>query len=343
MSKPNGVALILAGAAAKGAYEAGVLSVLMKRGLAIRHIVATSAGALNGTMIAAGIRAGRVAEYSDRLVEFWRSGATWGNGAHLSVGDAVGLRGLSDQRGLLTVLRDHVPVAPAGASGSIRLTVVVAPLNGSPVSVGDPSGGMTTHERALTFRGADFDDRKSIARVFDAAVASASVPFVFAPYDIGWSDDGGSAIGPCVDGGAVNNVPIKWAVGDDAAIDTVIVVSASPRVFVPPACPLAGAGLIGHLVEMLINERMVRDLKKAHDTNVALDRLDALGLGQAELAAVKVAAGLAGKVRLDIVAAFPDAPLRGNAFAGFRDAELRGEYLRIGVETAEALCEAKGW
>jgi hypothetical protein len=53
-------ALILAGAVAKGAFHAGAISVLAEREVAVTRIVATSDGALNAAVLAAGIATGRV-------------------------------------------------------------------------------------------------------------------------------------------------------------------------------------------------------------------------------------------------------------------------------------------
>ena len=59
------MALVLSGGGAKGAYEAGVAAVFMERGLPVRLIAGSSAGALNAAMIASG--------RADRLEAMWRS------------------------------------------------------------------------------------------------------------------------------------------------------------------------------------------------------------------------------------------------------------------------------
>src|SRR5215469_7965515 len=46
------LALIFSGGGAKGAYEAGVAAVFMRRGLPIRLAAGSSAGALNAAMVA---------------------------------------------------------------------------------------------------------------------------------------------------------------------------------------------------------------------------------------------------------------------------------------------------
>lgn len=58
------IALVLSGGGAKGAYEAGVASLLVERGVPIRLVAGSSAGALNAAMIADG--------RLDRLEALWR-------------------------------------------------------------------------------------------------------------------------------------------------------------------------------------------------------------------------------------------------------------------------------
>ena len=59
------MALVLSGGGAKGAYEAGVAAAFVERGLPIRLVAGSSAGALNAAMIASG--------RADRLEALWRS------------------------------------------------------------------------------------------------------------------------------------------------------------------------------------------------------------------------------------------------------------------------------
>src|SRR5882724_10653161 len=59
------MALVLSGGGAKGAYEAGVAAVFVERGLPVRLVAGSSAGALNAAMIADG--------RMDRLETMWRT------------------------------------------------------------------------------------------------------------------------------------------------------------------------------------------------------------------------------------------------------------------------------
>ncbi len=59
LPRPRAVAVILAGAVTKGAFEAGALEVIAARGVAVQRIVAASSGAFSAVAYAAGVRARR--------------------------------------------------------------------------------------------------------------------------------------------------------------------------------------------------------------------------------------------------------------------------------------------
>ena len=68
LGRPPGevpTALVFSGGGAKGAYEAGIAAAFLARGVPIKLVAGTSAGALNATLIAAG--------QPDLLEEMWRS------------------------------------------------------------------------------------------------------------------------------------------------------------------------------------------------------------------------------------------------------------------------------
>jgi hypothetical protein len=80
---------------------------------------------------------------------------------------------------------------------------------------------------------------------------------------------------------------------------------------------LRGVNLLGHIADMLINERLYRDLREAADVNDALNKLDELGLAPDVLESVKVAIGWTGRKTVEIVSIRPLEPLPGNPFSGF--------------------------
>jgi predicted acylesterase/phospholipase RssA len=338
--RPRTIALVLAGAVAQGAFEVGVIRALVRTDVRIVRIVATSSGALNGTVLAAALRRREPIAGGETLAELWRDHASWSEVFHVSLRDLLRRDGLADQKRLLGLLRDSIPAGPVADPAPINLRMIVAALRGCQGAIG--AHPATTFESVRDFDGEDFATAAGLERVFTAAVASAAFPLVFAPVEI----DG---IGPCVDGGAVNNTPMKWALDGPvgAGIDAVVVVSTSVerRTAAPDVSGLAP--LAGHLAGMLVEERLYRDLREYAETNAgltALDRMVADGkLTPALLDEIKQALGLADRRAVDIVCIRPSSELRGSAFAGFFDAELRREYLDIGYDRGLAVLAQAGW
>src|SRR5689334_2482179 len=148
-SQPKAAALILAGAVAKGAYEAGVLKVIADRGIPVRRIVAASSGALNGVAYAAGVRARREVLAAQELVELWMHRSRWYDVFSLNLGDLFGGTGISDQSRLLTILRDSIQPSAIPEPAPVDLHIVVAPVNGHEGRIGEDAA--TTYERVLGF------------------------------------------------------------------------------------------------------------------------------------------------------------------------------------------------
>jgi len=319
------IAVILAGAVAKGAFEAGALDVLARRDVRIVRIVGASSGSLNATLLASGICAGEAPEAASKLVQLWEDEATLTHVFDVNARDLLQLRGISDQDKLLRLLSSNVKPCPAPHAVGLRL--VAAALNGAAGTIG--SAPATTYEHVFKFDERDFENDEGLARVFRAAAASASFPGAFAPFDPG---DGA---GPCVDGGTVNNTPVKYAL-EGGGIDAIVVIA--PTVQVAKAVPdLRGPNLAGHLADMLINERLYRDLHEAEDVNRALRNLAELRLPQATLEQVKAALGWTNRKPLDIVSIRPLEPLPGNAFSGFANQAARKQYIAIGRDRAIAV------
>ena len=316
-------AVVLAGGVAKGAFEAGALDVLAEAGIDISQVVGASSGALNAAMLAGGIRAGRVASRTQRLMELWRDDAGWMKVFHFSLHDLVTRTGLSDSREILALLRREVPRIATAAVNPVRLRIVVAALRGVAGAIGDTPA--TTFEGVCSFADGDFDDEARREALYVAATASAAFPLLFHPVDV-------PPLGPCYDGGAVNNTPIQRATAD--GLKRVIVVSPYPAVLGPPP-PLEGIELLSRLVDILIQERVYRDLKMAESANATVARLTELTragtLDAAQLDAVMQTLSLQ---PLTIVAIRPDRELSGNAFTGFLHRSLRDEYIGAGQAAA---------
>lgn len=317
------IAVVLAGAVAKGAWEAGALHTLARTDLEIVRIVASSAGALNGTMLAAAVRARDLAGGAERLVALWRDRADWHEVFHASWSNIAARRALSDRARVLALLRSEIPPLAVPSPAEIQLRLLVAPLAGQRGVIGDTTA--TTYEAVLDFTAADFATEAGLARVFDAATASSAFPLIFAPVEV----DG---LGACVDGGAVNNTPVKWAL--DADVDAIVVIATTPAERQSPPAGLRGLALASHLADMLIGERLFRDLHEAADVNRALAALAALDLSDAQRAGVLAALGWTGRRQLQLIQIRPREDLTGSSFSGFFDAALRAAYLADGAARA---------
>jgi NTE family protein len=322
-----GIALVLPGAVSRGAYEAGVLGVLAEKEIKIKRIVATSSGALNGVAYAAGIRRGQEREMAASLTHNWIEHGTWRDSLALKPSSWLKGRGFSGNGGLLSMLRELVTPCPASAAKQeIELRIVVAAINGVKGSIGTTPA--TTYEKVLSFSGVDFDTQEGLERIFQCASAACAFPGLYAAVDL-------PGLGPCFDGGTVNNTPIAYAL-EEGDIDRVIVPIPSPALLGPPGLPY-GAGLAKHMIEVLVNERMFRDLRDAQMINKRVEVLDALVdegvLTSAQLEAVKRALPYR---TVGVVEIRPAKQLDGTLFSGFMSRKARVEFIRQGREAAEA-------
>jgi predicted acylesterase/phospholipase RssA len=263
--KKSHCALILPGAVSKGAYEAGAIGVLAQNDARIDRIVATSSGALNGVAYAAGIRAGHEREMAEKLTQAWIELGGWKDAFHFNPLSMVTGRGLSNRSGLLKMLHEVVKPCTHSKKRDVELRIIVSPLNGIHGKIGEKPA--TTYEKVFHFSGIDFDTPEGLERIFDVTTAASAFPGLFAPVDL-------SGIGLCLDGGTVNNAPIAYAL-DEGDIDHVIVPIPFPELL-PPAEADRGLGLLNHLVGILINERLYRDLKDAEMVNDQVGGLDHL-------------------------------------------------------------------
>jgi NTE family protein len=318
-------AVILAGAVAKGAYEAGVLEVLAPHAeaLGITRVIGASAGALNASLLSIGLRTRTEVEVARSLVELWSDAATWHTVVDLNLRDIWTRTGLATADRVLDLMRRAVEGLSSLEPRPVTVTLVVTALAGRAQELqGKPA---TTFEGAVTFADQELDERPARERLLQAALASAAFPVVFAPVDV-------PGIGPCVDGGAVNNAPVRLAL-EDPFVSRIVVVTPEPLSITPPE-PLAGLNLLGHIAEILINERVFRDLHAAEAVNGYLAKLDALRAEGVATDVIERVKGVFGWRPLEIVQIRPERALRGNAFEAFGNHELRREYIATGREAA---------
>jgi NTE family protein len=230
------IALVLAGGGARGAYEAGALSVLLpvleERGERPRMIIGTSVGAITAAFMASAGHASVVDAMADGLGR-WRQAekdevlgsvllkqaplaAAKYLGNLLSIGDAR-LSGLLDTSPLRENLHRWIDWDALGAnldSGIVELLAVVA--------TGTRSGRTTVFIDSSADRDAPRSNVVDYvpARIgIDHIMASAAIPILFPPVRV---NEPHSAAGWYLDGGVRFNTPIKPAL--DLGAERVVVV-----------------------------------------------------------------------------------------------------------------------
>lgn len=315
-------AIVLAGGAAKGAFEVGALASLVERGLAFTSIIGTSAGALNAAYFAAGVRAGREREAAHEMVEFWLERARWRTFLDLSARDIATLRGLSRSTRAEAVLRDRLLLlSTLPARHEVQLRMVASRLAAAP-----GAAGALTHEHVFAFQASDFATRvDDIAR---AAVASGAFPGLFAPVDV-------PDIGLCVDGGLVANTPLAEAIalGD---VDEVYVVTPWTAAD-GDADRLGGLSLLSRWIEIAVSERFNREVAQAERRHAQLqvlaDERDRGVLSDEQHGYLQRRLGLRNAARIIVIR--PSRALPGNVLTAFGDRSLRAEYIARGRAAAD--------
>lgn len=334
------ITIVLSGAVTRGAFDAGVLSVLAERGVKVARVVAASSGALTGAVYAAGVRAREDRRAAAELVKVWRDEAGLRDILHFSALTIAGRRGLSDHKKLLALLRRHARPSSIVDPAPIELHMIVAPLRGVQGSVGTEAS--TTYTVPLSFQGESFDSEEGLEDVFRAALASSSFPLLLAPVFI-------PNLGYCVDGGLVSSTPVRfaWCDNDAPDVDAVLVTAPTPSHWVGRGPSLRGRRLMARVVDMLFSERVYHDLHDEAERDAALAKLEELaarsGWSPAELREARAALGLERQRPIPIVSIRPLAPLRGDLFTGFFSASERRRDIDVGMERASRVLDELGW
>jgi NTE family protein len=279
------VAVVAAGAGARGAFEAGALSVLVtwleKQRLRPTVFVGTSAGAINATLLAATAHL-PAAESGKHLLEFWRSlavrkvfhsplrsgpgtfatylGQLVGRAHVVSLLDTSPLVGFAEKTftGLGEELQSNVAggkvdaLAVAATDANERTSVFADLAPGIPL----PPANLA---RAIDYRATTVG--------YKHVLASSAIPILFRPIDINGVY--------YTDGGVRLNVPLAPAVALGAT--RVVVVATHPESY-PPAPRVVAqsrppdivdsvAGILGSLLA----DRMVEDLHTLDTLNMHPD------------------------------------------------------------------------
>jgi NTE family protein len=276
---PRRLAVVLAGAGARGAYEAGVLSVVLPhlaaQGQQPDLYVGTSAGALNAAFLAS-VADLPAEDQADALLEVWRGiGAadvfrplarTVGPTAGRWLGQLFGLPGvrlfgLVDTAPLRRTATNRVNWEQLRANvsaGLVSLAVVTtaSATERTVVFVDSPSGDVPPSD----------DDRPidyvATPITVDHLLASAAIPVFFPAVRV--TEPAGSA-GWYMDGGVRLNAPLKPALALGA--DALVVVATHPDKqaggTVPPGSPQQPDvdDALVQIMDATLVDRMVEDLR----------------------------------------------------------------------------------
>jgi NTE family protein len=217
-------ALVLAGGGTRGAVQIGMLQVLTEHGFRPDRIYGSSVGAVNGVAFAGNPTRQGV----ERMTEVWsaltrdtvyRQGRLHGPWLYVQQRDSV-----YANTGLRKVIEDGVEFE--------RLEDAVIPVEVVATSLTDG------RERWFTYGPAT-----------DAVLASAAIPAIFPPVEI----DGERFI----DGGVVNNVPIRRAA--EAGATRIVVLLCAPPVYTPTIVRRPVEAMLNALF-ISIHARFARDL-----------------------------------------------------------------------------------
>ena len=199
------VAFVLGGGGVLGAGEVGMLRALLEAGIVPDLVLGTSVGALNGAFLAAD----PTIEATLRLADLWRQlsaeGGVFSGSIAQRVGTAVRSRTHVHRRGpLRQLLSDHLPVE--------RIEDLAVPFQCVAASI----------ERAA-------EHWFTAGSLSDAVMASAAVPGLLAPVQIGDEH--------FLDGGLVNSIPVSRAVELGARTIYVLQVGRIERPLTTPTRP----------------------------------------------------------------------------------------------------------
>lgn len=191
------LALVLSGGGAKGAYEAGVAAAFLQRGVPIKLVAGSSAGALNAAMVADG----RV----DRLRARWRD---------LTREQVYTLRASIFFAGLLPGWLTLWALDSAGSlfdpqplRDLISSSLDLGRIRASPVHLLVVTTDLARRERRV------FDNQTVTV---EALMAAAAVPGAFPPVEV----DGALL----VDGGLIGRAPVLEALASGTRVGRVVVV-----------------------------------------------------------------------------------------------------------------------
>ena len=303
---PPTVAIVLSGAAARGAFQAGALAELLptlaREGMEPTIVLGTSAGSINaalwGSMIQLGPR--RAADqlvdtwsrmshanvFEPLLCSSWQTAAQFARGALFACGG--GTTSLLDTDPLRRTAAATLDAAQLHANVETgRLTAVGLVATRVPPAAAATAG--TSSGRSVLFLDehepsgytGDPDRAQDVARGplrAEHVIASSAIPMAFPAQHV---DEPPDAAGWYVDGGIRLNTPVRPAIALGA--DRVVVISATSTRYGAPLAPdpaadvpdLADAG--AQAMHAVLADRMIEDLLAVRRTNRMLAQVAGAG------------------------------------------------------------------
>jgi NTE family protein len=240
-------AFVLSGGASLGALQVGMLRALYERGITADLLVGTSVGALNAAFIAS---RPQTPETAIELARVWRR-IERVDVFPLSLRTVVG--GLSGQR-------DHL-VPARGLRQIIERHVELDDLADAAVPLSLVAFDVTTGAEAVLREGP----------AVDAIVAACSIPGIFPPVAIGEK--------LLVDGGVVNNTPIRQAV--ELGAERVYVLPTQEPRYAQASPPRTALDAAIYAIGLLVGSRLDADISRYQD-DVELIVLPAANTGHVQ-------------------------------------------------------------
>lgn len=291
------VAVVLSGAGARGAFQAGALSVLVpaleERGLTPTIWLGTSAGSINAALWGASAHLGAVSA-AERTLAVWRAmgdedvyapvplslgRALVQYAAGAVAGRGAGTTSLLDTTPLERTAREHLDtrrLAANVADGILDSVGVVAtrmPDRADDVAEGAASGRSVLFLDQHSTGEYDGDPARALDVVRgplepEHVLASSAIPVAFPPARIGTP---ATAAGWYTDGGVRLNTPLQPAVGLGATM--IVVVSATSTTYRPPPPPRPPgsvpdiADAAAQVLNATLADRTTEDLAGLHRIN----------------------------------------------------------------------------
>jgi NTE family protein len=221
-------AFVLSGGASLGALQVGMLRALYERGITADLLVGTSVGALNAAFIASRPQTPATVR---QLAKIWQ-GIQRPDAFPLSLRTVVG--GLSGQR-------DHL-VPARGLRQIVERHTDLADLTDAAIPLSLVAFDLVTGTETVLSQGS----------AVDAILASCSIPGIFPPVAIGEK--------LLVDGGVVNNTPIRNAVELGAERVYVLPTQELPVAQVDPPRTALDAAIYG--LGLLVGSRLEADVAR---------------------------------------------------------------------------------